>query len=83
VEGVTEGLAVFLAADCAPPPLVRDYGTFGPRRPDAQSGGSGNPQSFLNGTWSRSAIIIGLSQTGSCVKVTESPADFHADLPSP
>lgn len=40
VEGVTEGLAVFPVADPVSPPLwlVRDYGTFGPRRPDAQSG---------------------------------------------
>jgi len=39
VDGVTEGLAV-LSADPQSPPLwlVRDYGTFGPRRPDAQSG---------------------------------------------
>ena len=40
VEGVAEGLALFAAADGGEPPLwlVRDYGTFGPRRPDAQSG---------------------------------------------
>jgi hypothetical protein len=40
VEGVAEGLAFFAAADGGEPPLwlVRDYGTFGPRRPDAQSG---------------------------------------------
>ncbi len=40
VDGVTEGLAVFPVADKASPPLwlVRDYGTFGPRRPDARSG---------------------------------------------
>jgi hypothetical protein len=40
VEGVTEGVAVFAAADGGEPPLwlVRDYGTFGPRRRDAQSG---------------------------------------------
>ncbi len=38
VDGVTEGLAVFAAAGESPLWLVRDYGTFGPRRPDAQSG---------------------------------------------
>ncbi|NLF68414.1 MAG: hypothetical protein GX575_05085 [Candidatus Anammoximicrobium sp.] len=40
VDGVTEGLAVFPVADGETPPLwlVRDYGTFGPRRPDARSG---------------------------------------------
>jgi hypothetical protein len=40
VDGVVEGLAVFAVADGGAPPLwlVRDYGTFGPRRPDAQSG---------------------------------------------
>jgi len=33
-------MKVFPVADRASPPLwqVRDYGTFGPRRPDAQSG---------------------------------------------
>lgn len=40
VEGVTEGLAFFTHPDMGPPPkwLTRDYGTFGPRRPDEQSG---------------------------------------------
>jgi len=40
VDGITEGLAVFAATADGKPPLwlVRDYGTFGPRRPDAQSG---------------------------------------------
>jgi hypothetical protein len=39
VDGVTEGLAIF-ANPAAPPPkfFTRDYGTFGPRRPDDQSG---------------------------------------------
>ena len=38
VDGVTEGLAL-LAPDKEPPRFfTRDYGTFGPRRPDAQSG---------------------------------------------
>lgn len=39
VEGVTEGLTVF-ANPGAPPPkfFTRAYGTFGPRRPDEQSG---------------------------------------------
>lgn len=39
VEGTTEGLAIF-ANPRQPPPkfFVRGYGTFGPRRPDAQSG---------------------------------------------
>jgi len=39
VDGVTEGLAMF--ADPAQPPprfFTRDYGCFGPRRPDNQSG---------------------------------------------
>ena len=40
VDGVAEGLTVFAVPDGDTPPLwlVRDYGTFGPRRPDAQSG---------------------------------------------
>jgi len=40
VEGRTEGLAVFCHPDGDPSPkwLTRDYGCFGPRRPDAQSG---------------------------------------------
>lgn len=40
VDGVAEGLTVFPVVDNASPPLwlVRDYGTFGPRRPDALSG---------------------------------------------
>jgi len=40
VEGQTEGLAVFCHPDGDPSPkwLTRDYGCFGPRRPDAQSG---------------------------------------------
>ena len=40
VEGKTEGLAVFSHPDCDPSPkwLTRDYGCFGPRRPDAKSG---------------------------------------------
>lgn len=40
VDGVAEGLAVFVVSDNESPPLwlVRDYGTFGPRRPDNQSG---------------------------------------------
>jgi len=39
VDGVTEGLAMF-ADPHKPPPrfFTRDYGTFGPRRPDEQSG---------------------------------------------
>jgi hypothetical protein len=37
VDGVAEGLAVFLPSD-ERLWLTRDYGTFGPRRPDAQSG---------------------------------------------
>lgn len=39
VAGVTEGVAVFAPPD-APPPrwLTRDYGCFGPRRPDAFDG---------------------------------------------
>jgi len=39
VEGTAEGLAMF-APDTKNPPLwfTRDYGTFGPRRPDEQSG---------------------------------------------
>ncbi len=40
VNGQTEGLAVFSHPDNPQPHrwLTRDYGTFGPRRPDAQSG---------------------------------------------
>lgn len=40
VEGVTEGLAFFVHPENGPPRrwLTRDYGCFGPRRPDAQSG---------------------------------------------
>jgi len=40
VEGETAGLAVFTAPDDPQPSrwLTRDYGTFGPRRPDARSG---------------------------------------------
>jgi len=39
VDGVTEGLAVFSPDAKAPPRwFTRDYGTFGPRRPDEQSG---------------------------------------------
>jgi hypothetical protein len=40
VEGVAEGLAIFSAPDNEHPHrwLTRDYGTFGPRRVDAQSG---------------------------------------------
>ena len=39
VDGVTEGLAVFLPDDGQQRKwLTREYGTFGPRRPDAQSG---------------------------------------------
>lgn len=40
VRGQTEGLALFSHPDNGPPPrwLTREYGTFGPRRPDEQSG---------------------------------------------
>ena len=39
VEGLTEGLAVFANPDAPPPKFfTRGYGTFGPRRPDDQSG---------------------------------------------
>jgi methane monooxygenase PmoA-like len=39
VDGVTEGLAVFTPNDGQKRKwLTREYGTFGPRRPDAQSG---------------------------------------------
>ena len=39
VEGVTEGLAMFADPNQPPPKFfTRDYGTFGPRRPDDQSG---------------------------------------------
>lgn len=40
VDGVAEGITVFPFVDDGSPPLwlVRDYGTFGPRRPDARSG---------------------------------------------
>lgn len=39
VDGVTEGVAVFVPQDGTWRKwLTRDYGTFGPRRPDAQSG---------------------------------------------
>jgi len=40
VKGATEGLAVFQHPDFQKSPkwLTRDYGTFGPRRPDEQSG---------------------------------------------
>lgn len=40
VGGVAEGLAIFSHRDNEHPHkwLTRDYGTFGPRRPDAQSG---------------------------------------------
>lgn len=39
VEGVTEGLAMFSNPQAPPPKFfTRDYGTFGPRRPDEQSG---------------------------------------------
>jgi len=40
VEGVTEGLTIFSTAENDYPHrwLVRDYGTFGPRRVDAKSG---------------------------------------------
>jgi hypothetical protein len=39
VDGVTEGLAVFQYPDGEEHKwLTREYGTFGPRRPDAQSG---------------------------------------------
>lgn len=39
VDGVTEGLAVFANPDAPPPKFfTRGYGTFGPRRPDEQSG---------------------------------------------
>jgi len=37
---IVEGLALFVHPDSGPPAkwLTRDYGTFGPRRPDARSG---------------------------------------------
>jgi hypothetical protein len=39
VEGASEGLALFADPDFPPPRFfTRDYGTFGPRRPDSQSG---------------------------------------------
>jgi hypothetical protein len=40
IDGATEGLALFTHPEMGPPPkwLTRDYGTFGPRRPDAKSG---------------------------------------------
>jgi hypothetical protein len=38
VGGVAEGLAIFATDMEAPHWLTRNYGTFGPRRPDAQSG---------------------------------------------
>ena len=40
VDGLTEGLAVFMSADCKDKPLwfTRSYGTFGPRRAESQSG---------------------------------------------
>jgi len=39
IDGVTEGLAVLLPADGQPRKwLTREYGTFGPRRPDEWSG---------------------------------------------
>jgi hypothetical protein len=39
IDGVTEGVAVFIPQDGSWRKwLTRDYGTFGPRRPDAQSG---------------------------------------------
>ncbi len=39
VDGVTEGLAIFSDPQAPPPKFfTRDYGTFGPRRPDDQSG---------------------------------------------
>ena len=39
VDGVTEGLAIFSnPQEPAPKFFTRDYGTFGPRRPDDQSG---------------------------------------------
>lgn len=40
IEGATEGLAFFTHSQEEPAPtwLTRDYGTFGPRRPDAQNG---------------------------------------------
>ena len=39
VDGVTEGLAIFSDPQAPPPQFfTRDYGTFGPRRPDARNG---------------------------------------------
>ena len=40
VDGAKEGLAIFSHSENEYPHkwLTRDYGTFGPRRPDAQSG---------------------------------------------
>jgi hypothetical protein len=39
VDGVTEGLAIFSDPQAPPPKFfTRDYGTFGPRRADEQSG---------------------------------------------
>lgn len=39
VDGTTEGLAIFSDPQAPPPKFfTRDYGTFGPRRPDDQSG---------------------------------------------
>ncbi len=40
IDGIPEGISVFAHPDTGEPPkwLTRDYGTFGPRRPDAKSG---------------------------------------------
>ncbi len=38
VGGVTEGIAIFATDKEEPRWFTRDYGTFGPRRPDAKSG---------------------------------------------
>lgn len=57
VDGVTEGLTVMVPGDEPVRWLTRNYGTFGPRRPEAQSGKQFtlNPGDSLKG---RAAILV-------------------------
>jgi len=65
VDGVTEGLAVFQYPDGKDHKwLTRDYGTFGPRRPDEQSG---KPFTLKKGE--KLTQRVGILVHAGCVKV--------------
>ncbi len=82
VDGVTEGVAVFQYPDGADHRwLTREYGTFGPRRPDERSGKKFTLKKGATLT-QRVGVFVhaGSAKTG---RVAERYAAYVADAPAP